>query len=170
MLNVNWFNPFKHSPGSIGAVYCVLANLPRNERYKRENILLLALIEGEPKHDMNAILKPIVDELITLWEGHRFWIKLKYTFVLVALLCVACDIPAARKVAGFLSHNARFGCSRCFKVFPVNAFGERPDYSGFNRNSWPKRNAHQHRAHAFKTLKATSESKRNGMDTWLSLH
>mgnify|MGYP002803532383 CR=1 FL=1 len=164
LLNVDWFNPFKHSPGSIGAVYCVFANLPRNERYKRENILLLALIEGEPKHDMNTILKPIVDELITLWKGHRFWIKLKSTLVRVALLCVACDIPAARKVAGFLSHNARLGCSRCLKEFPVNAFGERPDYSGFERNSWPKRNADQHRTHAFQTLQATSESKRKQME------
>lgn len=164
MLNVDWFNPFKHSPGSIGALYCVFANLPRNERYKRENIVLLALIEGEPKHDLNAVLKPIVDELISLWNGHRFWVKLKLTFVRVALLCVACDVPAARKVAGFLSHNAKLGCSRCLKQFPVSAFGERPDYSGFERDSWPKRNADQHRIQAFDTLKATSESKRKEME------
>ena len=116
---------------------------------------------------MNTILKPIVDELITLWKGHRFWFKLKYTLVRVALLCVACDIPAARKVAGFLGHNARLGCSRCLKEFPVNAFGERPDYSGFERNSWPKRNADHHRTHAFKTLQATSESKRKQMERTL---
>ena len=103
MFNVDWFNPFKHSLGSIGAVYCVFANLPRNESYKKENILLLALIDGELKHDMNAILKPIVDELIIPWKGHRFWIKLKYTFVRVALLCVACDIPYTKSSRLFKS-------------------------------------------------------------------
>jgi hypothetical protein len=85
------------------------------------------LIDGKPKHD--PVLKPNVDKLLSLWNGSRFWINSKYTFVLVALLCIACDIPAARKVAGFLSHNATFGCSRCLKRFPVTTFGERPDYS-----------------------------------------
>ena len=46
MLNVDCFNPYKHMPGSIRALYCVFANLPREERYKRDNILLQPLIEG----------------------------------------------------------------------------------------------------------------------------
>ena len=95
ILNVDWFNPFKHSPSSVGAFYCVFANLPREERYKRENIVLLALIEDEPKHDLNTVLKPIVDEFMSLLTGSWFWIKLERTFVWVALLCVACDVPAA---------------------------------------------------------------------------
>jgi hypothetical protein len=126
MRNVDWFNPFKHAPGSIGALYCVFANLPREERYKRENILLLALIEGEPKHNLNSVLKPIVDELLTLWNGHRFWINLKYTLVRVALLCIACDIPATRKVACFMNHPAILGCSRCLKRFPVRRLENDP--------------------------------------------
>ena len=52
------------------------ANLPWEERYKRENIVFLALIEGEPKHDLNAVLKPIVDKFMSLWTGSWFWIKL----------------------------------------------------------------------------------------------
>ena len=146
MLNVDWFNSFKHSPGSVGAFYCVFANLPREERYKRENIVLLALIEGEPKHDLNAVFKPIVDEFMSLWTGSWFWIKLKRMFARVALLCIACDVPAARKVAGFLSHNVRLGCSRCLNEFPVKTFGEKPKYDAFN------------------TLKATLESKREEME------
>ena len=34
------------------------------------------------------------------------------------LLCVSCDLPAARKVCGFLSHSAALGCSKCKKKFP----------------------------------------------------
>lgn len=35
-----------------------------------------------------------------------------------ALVCVACDLPAGRKTCGFLSYNAHFGCSHCWKEFP----------------------------------------------------
>ena len=116
LLNVDWFNPFKHTPGSVGAIYCAFANLPRELRFKRENVMLIGLIEGEPKHDLNSILKPAVDELLQLWKG--IWISMK--FVRVALICVACDIPAARKIAGFMGHNATRGCSRCLKHFSVS--------------------------------------------------
>ncbi len=52
------------------------------------------------------------------------------------LLCVACDIPTSRKVGGFLGHGALKGCSHCLKSFPTVIFGEKSDYSGFNRISW----------------------------------
>ena len=47
--------------------------------------------------------------------------------VRAALLCTYCDIPAARKVSGFVGHSAYRACS----PFPTAAFGETPDYSGF---------------------------------------
>ena len=34
MLYVNWFQPFKHSIYSVGALYMVLMNHPRAERFK----------------------------------------------------------------------------------------------------------------------------------------
>lgn len=79
---------------------------------------------------MNSVLKPAVDELLELRGGHWFSLKLRCIFVLVALICIACDIPAARKVAGFMAHNATRGCSRCLKQFPVAKFSEKPDVSG----------------------------------------
>ena len=169
IMNVDWFNPFKHAPGSVGAVYCVFANLPREERYKRENVLLLGLIEGEPKHDLNSLLKPAVDELLKLWDGHTFRQHFKSFFVRVALLCIACDVPAARKVAGFMAHNAKRGCSRCLKEFPVKAFGDKPIFSGFDRNTWPKRDSESHRRDAHRTLKATSSSQRKKLESTLGV-
>ena len=56
-----------------------------------------------------------------------------------ALLCVSCDSPAMRKVAGFLSHAAFKGCFKCKKSFPTASFGEKPDYSGFDRENWEDR-------------------------------
>ena len=29
MMNVDWFQPFRHSPYSIGAIYLAILNLPR---------------------------------------------------------------------------------------------------------------------------------------------
>ena len=51
--------------------------------------------------------------------------------------------PAGQKVCGFLSHNAHFACSRCFKRFP-GTFGS-IDLSGFDRENWPERDGKLHR-------------------------
>ena len=50
----------------------VVQNLPRKERCKSENILLISIIPGprEPKGSMNTYhLKPLVNELRELWQG-----------------------------------------------------------------------------------------------------
>ena len=67
-----------------------------------------------------------------------------------ALLCVARDIPAARKVCGFCGHRALRGCSRCKKVFPTERFGDMPDYSGFKHEEWELRTLSDHRKSAQK--------------------
>ena len=54
-------------------------------------------------------------------------------------------MPASRKVSGFLSHNAKFACTRCLKFFP-GGFGEKRDYSGFDRSQWLSRSNSKHRS------------------------
>ena len=68
MLNVDWMQPFKHTIYSVGVMYLVLMNLPRSERFKRENIILVGVIPGpcEPKLNINSYLSPLVDELLVL--------------------------------------------------------------------------------------------------------
>ena len=65
ILNIHWFQQFKHSTYSIGAMYVAIANLPRNERYLTDNVLLVGIIPGpkEPKLDINTYLKPLVSDL-----------------------------------------------------------------------------------------------------------
>ena len=46
MLNIDWFQPFKHRTYSVGVMYLSIMNLPRRIRFKRENIILLGLIPG----------------------------------------------------------------------------------------------------------------------------
>lgn len=41
MMNVDWYQPFKHSPYSVGVVYLAILNLPRGERFKDENMILV---------------------------------------------------------------------------------------------------------------------------------
>lgn len=146
MLNVDWFRPFKHVQYSVGAVYLTILNLPKPERYKRKNVILAGIIPhmgSEPK--TNTFLSYLVEELKEAWL-HGFSLQSvkqgrTATFCL-ALLAVACDIPACRKVCGFLGHAANRGCSKCWKLFPGQV-GQK-DYSGFARDAWPQRTHERH--------------------------
>ena len=39
LLDVDWFQPFKHVQYSVGCIYLVILNLPRSLRYLRENMI-----------------------------------------------------------------------------------------------------------------------------------
>ena len=137
MMNVDWFQPFKHSPYSVGVIYLAVMNLPRAERFKRENIIVVGILPGphEPS-SLNPFLIPVVAELKELWEDgievcHSRSPTVPQKFF-AALLLVACDVPAARKLCGFLGHGAKRGCSKCKKEFiPGKHFGEKMNFGGF---------------------------------------
>ena len=66
LWNVDWFQPYENSPYSVGVIYLVIQNLPREERFKEENMMVLGIIPGpkEPKVHINSYISPIVDELL----------------------------------------------------------------------------------------------------------
>lgn len=148
MLNLDWFQPFDHVRYSVGVLYAVVMNLPRKERFKLKNVILISIIpdlNGEPS--MNSFLEPLVNEMKIAWDN-GFWMtsfnsKKKANIFKFAFLCVGCDIPATRKLCGFLGHNAKFGCSKCFKEF-TGGVGH-TDYSGFDVENWPRRSLEHHR-------------------------
>ena len=43
-FSVDWFQPYKHLNYSVGAIY--IAILPRDVRYKVENVLLIGIMPG----------------------------------------------------------------------------------------------------------------------------
>ena len=88
-------------------MYIVILNLPRDERFKEENLILVGLIPGpkEPKLHMNSFLEHLVDDLQQLWNG----IVVEGLTLRAALLCLASDIPASRKCGGFVGHGALRG-------------------------------------------------------------
>ena len=162
-INVDWFQPFERTQHSEGAIYISILNLPRQYRYLHENIILLGIIPGpkEPKQ-MNSLLKPFVDELLKLWDG----VIMKThdglsAIVRAALICCACDIPAARKVCGFVGHSGTKGCSRCLLSFTKDRFGAKSDYTDTNRDQWPLRTLAEHKiaSNSHKDAKCRSEQK-----------
>lgn len=168
-INIDWFQPFKRrNDRSVGVIYLVLLNLPREQRFKWENIIVAGIIpemNKEPK-SLNTLLAPIVDELQALWKGVKLSssssdIPLIYRG---ALLLASADLPAIRKLCGFKGYCAHRGCSKCFKYFP-GSFKEKTDYSGFDRDTWPPRHISNHRRHAEMVRKAANQTKQERLAT-----
>ena len=68
------------------------------------DIIIVGLLPGpsEPPKTINTYLTPLVSDLLELWKGHSFKLSDDKTILVrCALLCVACDLPAGRKVCGF---------------------------------------------------------------------
>ena len=162
-LNVDWFQPFQRGTCySTGAIYLTVQNLPRQERYRAENLILVGILPGpsEPNLIMNSYLTPMVEELLQLWQGVIVPIQTLHGQINIrlraALSCVACDIPASKKVSGFLHHSATFGCTKCYKKFAhskSDSGGILTDYSGYDRENWTERTCAEHRQKAKELLK-----------------
>ncbi|XP_035665651.1 uncharacterized protein LOC118408900 [Branchiostoma floridae] len=166
MLNVDWFQPYKNIKESIGIMYLSVMNLPREQRFKEENIIVVGIIPGphEPKLHINGFLEPLVEELQKLWKG--LWLHdsslVKKQRYRAALLCLACDIPAARKVAGFYGHMATKGCSKCLKSFTRDC-NNRVDYSGFEEE-FPLRSHQDHCRYAKRAKRAKNRAARERIE------
>ena len=113
-------------------------------------------------------MRPLVDELKEFWgigvrlntaESPRYKLLFK-----LALMCVACDIPAARKCCGFKGHSANYGCSRCKKFFP-GGFREKKDYSGFDRSQWQPRTYEAHIEVVKQILKCNTQNAIESLET-----
>ena len=124
-LNVDWFQSSKRTNYSVGVVYLTIGNLPRPIRYKKENVILVCVIPGpkEPSNSqMNNYLQVLVNELRELYYEDFYTCTAQSpnfpVLVRAALILIACDIPASRKVSGFTSFNATVPCNKCSTAFP----------------------------------------------------
>ena len=150
MMNVDWFNPYIHSQYSAGAIYLTILNLPRAMRNKLENVLLVGLIPGpkEPSLNINSYLFPLIQDLRLLFQGVTFTSHNSVARVRALLCCVGSDLPATKKLCGFLSHSANRGCSKCMRSFSSSSFREKLDYSGFDVDNWEARKLEDHKKNA----------------------
>ena len=165
MLNVDWYQPYKHSTYSIGVMYLVVMNLPRSDRYRRKNLIVVGIIPGptEPSVTINSYLRPLVDELNKLWKGVTMKIPNGEKTIHAALLCTGCDIPAGKKLCGFKGWGTARGCNRCFKIFEGEGFSK--SYADFNRASWPKRTNIEYRKQAEEVNNANTAGAREAIET-----
>lgn len=163
-LNIDWFQPFKHTKHAEGAAYLTILNLPREERYLQENMILLGVIPGpkEPSLTMNTLLEPFVKEMIALWEG-IVMTTADGMQVLVrgALLCCNCDTPASRKVCGFVACSAYHGCPRCLLAFPTASFGDKADYTNVDGSQWTPRTLQDHKIKALAHKNCNTQTARD---------
>ena len=167
MINLDWFQPFESSEYSTGAIYGVICNLPRDVRFKKENMLTLGLLPGPKevkKHRMNHFLAPIVDELLELWNGYDLPVS-NGKRIRVAVICCSSDIPAARKLCGHISALA--ACHRCYKRASRNSDDtgkkvRKVNYGGFeDMDYWfRERDLNEHRQNAKEWRKCRSDDER----------
>ena len=136
-MNIDWFKPYDETVYSVGAIYVVVLNLSRTERYRLENVILVGVVPGpqEPDRDINSFLSPLVKDLSKLYKGISFRDPSSFpslTTMRAMLVCVTCDLSAMHKVLGFTNFNANKGCSKCLKEFPAAHFGAKPNISGYD--------------------------------------
>ena len=93
---------------------CFLVELPPQERYKFENILLTGLWHGKSKPHLPPFLKHFTGELFNMANGSNFNNE---TCELVSSECrIQSDVPhlpAKALLLNIKQHNGKFGCSTC---------------------------------------------------------
>ena len=121
LLYLDFFNPFTRAVHSSGVLCMTVLNLPRSVRYQKRWAMLIGIIPGpeEAQGHVNSFLKPIVDDLLNLYDGIeiRSVVTQEESFTSRAvLLPVLGDIPASRKVSQYLSFKANKPCDKCHKT------------------------------------------------------
>ena len=69
MINLDWFQPFDSASYSTGAIYGVICNLPREVRFKKENMLILALLPGPNEVKLHKINHYLTRLLMNYWNS-----------------------------------------------------------------------------------------------------
>ena len=165
MLNLDWFNPFDRSQYSTGAIYGVICNLPREERFKPCNMIIMALLPGpnEAKlHSINNYLAPIVNQLLELWKGVQLITRERPEGIKIrcALIACSCDIPAARKLCSHISYLVAY--HRCKKKANYDPITKRSNFGEFKdmKNWFLERDVKEYRTNAVKWLSCKTQEAR----------
>ncbi|OAD79051.1 hypothetical protein PHYBLDRAFT_62186 [Phycomyces blakesleeanus NRRL 1555(-)] len=125
---------------------------------------------------MNHYLKPLVDELLEMYIGVEMTDSQNRKIVVrAALMCVACDIPAARKTSGFTGHMSTCACHKCQRQFTTIKKTSKLDYSGFKYSNWVRRTKTMNLEHAVSWANALNNTERTRLEKengtrWSELH
>lgn len=159
-LAIDWFNPYQNLEAkkkwSIGAVYLVCLNLPPEERFKIENVCLVAVIPGPKEPALEAInifLDPIVKSFLALWNP-GLWIPSTQEYPLgraisAIIAILVADLLGARHVTGFTYPTHSFFCSYCML--------HRDYMDVFDKSVWPIRKLDDHNRRSIRWRDAGSQ-------------
>lgn len=105
-------------PGySVGAMYAVIANLPRSVAFKKRFTGLLTIIPGPREPELlylNRILEPIVEDIKQMERGIRVPMDGRWPIVQARVLLNASDLPATKKLTGAHSYASnKHPCHWC---------------------------------------------------------
>jgi hypothetical protein len=150
-MNIDWFQPFKMAGSySVGAIYMTNLNLPREERYLLQNIILIGILPGPretSRTQLQGVLELVVSELQLLYEGVKFTAAgpgAREESLRAFLLCIICDEPALRSTCGFLSHSGHINCAYCMNAHKgANAISNTGEC-----DKWIRRTNENHRSAA----------------------
>ena len=165
-LGFDGFNPFTNKQAgkkySVAVILLVCFNIPREDRYKPENMFLAGVIPGPhepPLTCTNHYFTPIVDDFLEFWNtGIKYSRTLLYEYgrlIRAALVAVICDLLAARKISGFGALTCEHFCTFCHVVRLEGGW-----YNA-NRDSWTWRTEEEYRSFTSQHKAAVSEKARD---------
>lgn len=161
-LSMDGFTPFIKTNRSVSVtgIYMACLKFPPDIRYKLENIFLVGVVPGPTKPTLTQINHPVrvlVDELEIFWDPGVYFSRTSLCkegrLVRLALMVLACDLVAARQIAGLASHSASLFCSLCYLLSS--------DMENFDIDSWPKRDRLATKQIAFEWRDAESTIQRD---------
>ena len=162
-LNMDGFNPYMNKQAGkkvlTGAIYLVCLNLPLAILYNIENMYLVGIIPGpeEPsKHQINHVLRPLVDDLLQLWHDSIYLTSTplhpRGRLIRGAVVPLVCDLPAARQMSGFAPHSSHNFCSYCLLQLD--------DIENFDHTTWTSCSFAAHKSCAEQWRNAETEMER----------
>lgn len=163
-FNADGFNPYQSKDSRISAsstgIYMVCLNLPKDLRYRPENMYLAGVIPGKPSEDeINDYIGLVVDDLLAFWASGVFFSRTakfrRGRLTRSALIPIVSDMLAARQLGGFGSHAFHLFCHLCFL--------DSADIENLDPSTWPPRTNANHRYWATKWRDAQSMEERDAI-------
>lgn len=119
-MNADGIQLAKDSNTSLWIFTFAINEIKRRERFKLKNVIVGGIVSSvfKPSRDhMQAILAPMVKELLILEQGEDFKLKSlgdsDSIRLRTYLIASCCDKPAQSLVQGISEPTGAFGCGRC---------------------------------------------------------
>ena len=114
LLSTDGVPVFKSSSGSLWPIYLSIANLPPAIRYNSANTLICGLWFGPKKPPINALIKPVIKMLRSLYVvGTTMLTPAGIKTIRAKLLTGIFDLVAKAPLLNMKQFNGKYGCSSC---------------------------------------------------------